>query len=53
MLRLGVCRPEQFVENPPSGFFPYLRYRLSRGRVSLRLLKSADDRTFERLMQHV
>lgn len=53
MLRLGVCSPEQFVETPPSGLLPYLSYRLSRGRVSLRLLKCAEDHTFERLMHHV
>lgn len=53
MLRLGVCRPEQFFEAPPKGLLRYLYYRLSRGRVSLHLLAHAGDHDFECLMRHV
>jgi hypothetical protein len=53
VIRLGVVRPEQFFASPPKQLLPYIYYRLSRGRVSFRLLRSADDETFERLMRHV
>lgn len=54
MLRLGVWKPEQFFAAPPDRCWPYLRYRLSRGRVALRLLGSAREATlFEQLMPYV
>ncbi len=53
MLRLGVCLSKQFHQTPPRNPFSYLYYRLSRSRVSLQLLRSADDDRFERLMPHV
>jgi len=51
MLKLGVWKPEQFHAAPPHALGPYLYYRLSRSRVSLRLLR--DAALFERLMPHV
>lgn len=57
MLKLGVCKPEQFFAAPPKAWLPYLYYRLSRSRVSLDLLgpaaESPEATLFERLMPHV
>jgi len=59
MLKLGVLKPERFYASPPHGWWPYLYYRLSRSRVSLRLLRlpglqSAEEAAlFERLTPHV
>lgn len=58
MLKLGVWRGDQFLPSAPQGVWNYIRYRLSRSRVSLRLLdisgqgRSAEEQ-FERLMPHV
>jgi hypothetical protein len=57
MLKLGVWKPEQFFATPPDRWWRYIYYRLSRSRISLRLLRSAESRStdafFERLMPHV
>ncbi len=53
MLKLGVLRPEQFFATPPRNWASYVRYRLSRSRVSLRLLETEDPALFERLMPFV
>lgn len=58
MLKLGVWRPEQFFATPPDRPLRYIYYRLSRSRVSLRILRDAtqevaDTALFERLMRHV
>lgn len=59
MLRLGVWRRDQFFASAPAHLPAYIYYRLSRSRVSLRLLdlperpSASDIATFERLMPHV
>ncbi len=58
MLKLGVCRPEYFFASPPDRPWLYVYYRLSRSRVSFRLLhysgREAESTTFfERLMRHI
>ena len=59
MLKLGVWKPEQFYATPPRDMLRSLYYRLSRSRISLRLLRESEhDPTagtalFERLMPHI
>ncbi len=58
MLKLGVWKPEHFFTGPPDRRWQYIYYRLSRSRVSFRLLRNslqefADPASFEHLMRHV
>lgn len=58
MVKLGVWKPQQFFTVPPRTGAHYIYYRLSRSRVSFRLLLHAAEHTedtalFERLMRHI
>jgi hypothetical protein len=59
MLKLGVWQKGQFLAGPPDRLWPYLYYRLSRSRVSLRLLRFAERGSaeevamFEQIMVHI
>ena len=58
MVKLGVWKPVLFFAAPPDRWWLYAYYRLSRSRVSLRLLRNATQESvdvafFERLMRHV
>lgn len=54
MLKLGAWKPQHFFAAAPDSWLLYVYYRLSRSRISLRLLRECTDvDVFERLMRHV
>jgi hypothetical protein len=53
MLRLGVCHRSHFYSSAPKGPMQYLRYQLSRNRVSFQLLDMNADAEANLLFEHL